>query len=265
MNLSAGETQAYSSADTVDPKLVVVSLHDVAPPFAEDIERQVDALGALGVSRFALKVVPNWHGQHPLSQLPGFTSRLVQWERQGAEVVLHGLEHRPRGRWRGSPQRLTRARMFAPSAAEFMTLGGAEARESVVSGLAELETAGLSRTETFCAPGWLMTDEAEDGVAEAGIRLVTGMFSLHDLSARRLWWIPSRGYMGTGNWSERGVGALNLIASSAIGRACIRKVYLHPDPSGRQRWRRALAEIRTAVETGWTPATFGQVAARLGR
>ena len=243
-------------------KSLIVSLHDVAPPFDVDIEAQLTALEELGIRRLVLKVVPNWHGQHPLSASPYFVERLQEWVVIGSQVVLHGVEHQPHGELRGSPARHLRARLFAARAAEFMTLSTVEATRMVEAGQAELARAGLPNPHTFCPPGWLMSDEAEEGVAESGIRVVTGMLSWRDLSVRRLHWLPARGYMGGGFAHEAGIRALDGIVGSSARRSTVLKIYLHPDTSGRRRWMGMVRRIAVLIEDGWDPTTFEDIASR---
>jgi len=137
-----------------------------------------------------------------------------------------------------------------------MTLCEAEARESILMGFDELALAGLPRPDTFCAPGWLLTDGARQGVADAGIRLLAGMFSIQDLQARRSQLVPSLGYMGGGRIHALGIGAMSSLVAPIAPRFSATKIYLHPDPSGRRRWRPAIQRAKTMVEHGWQPVTF---------
>lgn len=242
---------------------VIVSLHDVAPPYEADIRAQLEELRRLSVERCVLKVVPNWHGQHQLSRSPSLIDLLVRQVNAGSQVILHGYRHEPVGVWRGSPARMARARLFASRAAEFMTMSGAEARLAVERGLDELERSDLPPPDTFCAPGWLLSDEAENAVTEAGIRYLVGMFSLQDLRRRTLRWVPARGYMGAGRLHGCGAGVLAAMVGAVAGRATVRKVYLHPDTSGRRGWLKTINLVRDLLDSGWEPSTFGDLAREL--
>ena len=247
---------------------VIVSLHDVAPPFEAAIRQQIELLAAIGVRRLVLKVVPNWHGTYPLQDSPAFVALLRAQHQAGSQLVLHGYEHRPyHSRSFQSPwlSRL-RGRLFAAGAAEFLTLSVDEADAALQRGLACFEQVGLPRPTMFCAPGWLHNAEAESALKRVGLRYLIGMFAVRDLRRER-WSVltPAVGYMGASAGQELGVQMLNVLVGiarrSAWRAAPIAKVYLHPqrDPTGtivRQR----LAALATMVERdGWRPATYAEV------
>lgn len=245
---------------------VIVSLHDVAPPFEAAIRQQIELLAEIGVRRLVLKVVPNWHGAYPLHDSPTFAALLRAQYQAGSQLVLHGLEHRPyrhrpfQGPWLSR----LRARLFAADAAEFLTLSVDEAEAALQHGLACFEQAGLPRPTMFCAPGWLHNAEVETALRRVGLRYLIGMFTVRDVSARRRVLTPAVGYMGASAGQEMGVQVLNVIVrQSALRAASVAKVYLHPqrDPAGTI-VRRRLAELATMIERGgWRPATYAEVCA----
>ena len=237
-------------------KHLLVSLHDVAPPFERDILDQLDELERIGQFPVSLKVVPNWHGVHPLSESPRLLTSVKAWHNAGSEIVLHGNEHRRQGAWRGSPIRRARAGLFAPDAAEFMSMDGIQAMKSVESALDELEKCGLSRPTSFSAPGWLLSDEAQNAIAESGFQYLIGMQSILDLKCGSLLWTPSAGFMGGGSLHEAGIAALGSLTHPLVQRLGVIKVYLHPDVSGRRRWLRTVMQIDRLLRDGWTATTF---------
>jgi hypothetical protein len=245
---------------------VIVSLHDVAPPFEDAIRTQLALLAAIGVRRVTLKVVPNWHGAYPLSASASFVDLLRAQVAAGSQLALHGFEHQPRQRRSLHGPWLTRlrARLFAGNAAECLTLSSDETEDALRRGLAGFEQVGLPRPTMFCAPGWLHTAETEHALTRAGFRYLIDMFAVRDLWTHRRIWTPAIGYMGAAMGQEAGVQALNqIVRATALRSASIAKVYLHPqrDPSGvivRQR----LAELAAMIgRDGWQPATYEEVCA----
>ncbi len=71
---------------------VLVSIHDVAPPFARQLHELWSLCIGLGV-RPALLVVPKWHGAHPLERDARFMNWLFARADQGARIFLHGERH----------------------------------------------------------------------------------------------------------------------------------------------------------------------------
>jgi len=218
-------------------------------------------LASIGVQRCVLKVVPNWHGAYPLPQENGFVELLRSTLAAGSELALHGLEHRTHGRPRGTAAGRVRATLFANQAAEFMTLGGTEAKEAVREGLRLFAQAELPRPSSFCAPGWLLHEDARKAIKESGMRLLLGMFCADDFATGRRFWIPGFGYMGVSSGHEMAVQLLNwLVTTLAIRRATVAKVYLHPQGNLHSTALRAtLDKVARMVSQGWKPATYAEV------
>jgi predicted deacetylase len=243
---------------------VIVSLHDVAPPFEAAIRAQLDLLAAMGVRRVALKVTPDWHGAHPLRDSPSLVKLLHAQVAAGSQIVMHGFTHQPHGAsaFYGPWLSRARARLFAADAAEFLTLSLDEAVDALRRGLADFEQVGLSRPTMFCAPGWLHNAAADAALRRTGFRALIDMFTVRDLWTQRRIWTPAVGYMGAGPAQELGVQTLNaMVRQTALRSAHVAKVYLHPqrDPTGAVA-RRRLAELEAMItRDGWQPATYAEV------
>ncbi len=114
---------------------LLVSIHDVTPAHDGRIERILDLLAELGVGRYALLVVPNWHGGWPLERHPEFVEGLRRQQADGAEIFLHGLRHDEEGMKRSLVQRL-RAVGRTNREGEFLILSPTEAARRIDLGLA---------------------------------------------------------------------------------------------------------------------------------
>ncbi len=243
-------------------QVLIVTLHDVAPPFEAEIRAQLEQLAAAGVRRCVLKVVPDWHGSHPISGSPSLIDLLCSQLAAGSQLVLHGLEHRPHGPLRGAFWNRLRGAVFARDAAEFLTFPPSEAARAVREGLELFEEAGLPRPSAFCAPGWLLAGDMYAAIARAGIRHVIGMFSVHDLWTSRRYWLPAVGSMGVSSGQEAGVQLLNgIVRRTVLHRAAAAKVYLHPQGGMRNPGvRQMIAEVAEMVDRGnWLPATYAEL------
>ena len=71
---------------------VHVSIHDVSPSCAHEVEAAIELCAAVGAFP-ALLVVPDFHGRSPLLGDPRFCERLRELQALGHEVYLHGLLH----------------------------------------------------------------------------------------------------------------------------------------------------------------------------
>ncbi len=242
-------------------RALIVSIHDVAPPFETEVRALLEMLAAIGVRQRVLKVVPDWHGGHPIPQATSFVDLLQSELAAGSELVLHGLEHRRRGALRGPWVGRLRAALFAGDAAEFLTLEAEQAQQAVQEGLDLFAQAGLPRPSAFCAPAWLWTREAERAVRQAGIRHLVGMFSVRDLQSTRRCWLPGFGYMGGNSWHESAARAIGWLSSLPLRGTAVAKVYIHPQGSSDSPLLRAtLSRIARMVgEQGWQPTTYVEV------
>jgi predicted deacetylase len=243
---------------------VIVSLHDVAPPFEAAIQTQLEMLADVGVRRVALMVVPNWHGAAPLHSSPSFVSLLQAQVAAGSQLVLHGFEHRPAANrpFAGPWLSRVRARLFAADAAECLTLSADEMADALRRGVACFAQAGLPQPTTFCAPGWLYNAQTLAALRQTGFRSLIGMFTVRDAQDRRRAWTPAVGYMGAGPGQELGVQILNgIVQRTALRTASVASVYLHPqrDLAGAI-VRQQLARLAAMIERdGWQPATYAEV------
>lgn len=236
---------------------LVVSLHDVAPPFEPEIRRQITLLRSAGIDRLVLKVVPHWHGGYPLASAPTLLALLRDEVERGSQIVLHGLEHRRQGRLRGNVFGKVRAALFAGDAPEFLTLREEAAEAAVAAGLKMFEACALPAPSTFCPPAWLMTDEAESALRESGIRRTVSMFALRDLLSGARVPIAGIGYMGAGIRQEQGLAILNaLVARTWVPRAPVTRVFLHPQNAPSPALDTTIERIGSLVTRGWQPVTF---------
>jgi predicted deacetylase len=174
----------------------------------------------------------------------------------GSEVCLHGLEHRVRGPLvAGSVVSRTRARLFAPQSAEFLTLQVSQACEAIDEGVAELDRTRLGFPSTFCAPAWLMPSEYKSILRLVGISGYVGMYSVEDLETKARRYIPGFGFMGGSPPHEMGIRALNTMMHPLHSHARTIKFYLHPDVSEGGGWKPAVEKLKVVLSEGDFRAT----------
>jgi len=160
---------------------VHVSIHDVTPAHAADVELALARCAAVG-ARPALLVVPNFHGLWPLADHPEFCARLRELQQNGHEVYLHGYFHK------SSMASLTgddggRAHGLRRVFTQKLVSAG-EARERIEKGEAVLERAGL-RIDGFVAPAWSMPRWMHDVLSERGYRFTEDHLRVYDPQQKR--------------------------------------------------------------------------------
>lgn len=138
------------------PRLLCISLHDVAPATLDDCANTLAFLDDLRLGPVALLVVPDYHGLGRVDRDRRFTSFIESRILRGDEIVLHGLRHMDTGpRPRGIREWLTR-RLYTDGEGEFGQLDFEAARTRILRGLIVLRSAGWHPTG-FVAPAWLMS------------------------------------------------------------------------------------------------------------
>jgi len=215
------------------PNQFVLSVHDVAPPHRERVDRILDLLTTIGVPRRSLLVVPNYHGQSRIDQDHEFSSWLRHRQDEGDEIVLHGYDHLDARPPRDRSERF-KHRWFTRGEGEFLSLSYWEARDRIARGRTLLTEAGI-RAEGFVAPSWLINEDGMQAARDLGFQYTNSYQRFTDLAAGHSHWAPSLVF-GPGHLNEDvGIGLQRLL-SPVLARYRIARVILHPpciDHAGR--------------------------------
>ena len=232
---------------------LLVAIHDVTPAHERSLDVLYRLLDDLGVRRYALLVVPDWHGAWPLARFGAFTTGLRERAAAGAEIVLHGWRHDEIGQPRSLAHR---ARTFGRTdrEGEFASLTPAEATARIARGRDTLRAAGLEPLG-FIPPAWLPGPELPRVVAEAGLAFTEDSRGMVALPSGRRIRAPATCWSTRRAWRAVGsvvVAAVRLRVERA--RPLVR-VALHPpdadSPAVLASCRRtlgALLEQREAID-----------------
>jgi predicted deacetylase len=151
-------------------KRLLASIHDVGPAFEEPVDRLVERLERhLGGSRFAMLVVPDHWGRHPLVRGSTFAGKLRRWADAGVEMFVHGWYHRDRAEHAGIAR--FKARHMTASEGEFLGLTEAEAARRMADGRALVEDLTGHAAAGFIAPAWLYGPGAQAALERSGFAL----------------------------------------------------------------------------------------------
>src|SRR5262249_23758674 len=135
-------------------KRLVVSIHDVHAGSLDAAREQVEFCEALGVRRFSILVVPDFHMRTRFETSTALVEWLVSRQELGDEIGLHGLFHFNAGA-AASARLWFWNRLYTASEAEFLDLDFGSARFRIRYGKDRLEAVGLLPVG-FVAPAWLM-------------------------------------------------------------------------------------------------------------
>jgi predicted deacetylase len=212
-----------------DNRSLLASIHDVGPGFEREVDRLAGLLTeTLGCSRFAMLVVPDYWGRHPLRSGTLFANSLKARSDSGVEMFVHGWYHMDIAEHRGLAG--LKARYMTASEDEFLGLSYAEAARRMEEGRALVEDIIGRRTSGFIAPAWLYGPAAMDALHDSAFDLAEDHMKV---------WIPHTGEVVARGpvitWASRSPART---ASSLAFAALARKV-LHP-----------LRTVRVAVHPG---------------
>lgn len=162
---------------------LLLSVHDVSPVHWVSLRRIAEDLRELGVSRYSMLVVPDYHGKWPLEEHSDFCRWLAELEKEGAELVLHGLTHMGAPVAKFSTDGI-RSMIFTRGEGEFLGLSRERALSLVEQGLMRMEETLGSRAVSFVAPAWLYSRGTLRALGDAGVELAESRWRI---------WSPSRG------------------------------------------------------------------------
>jgi predicted deacetylase len=168
---------------------VHVSIHDVSPVWAGEVEYALRLCAAAGV-RPALLVVPNFHGRAPILEDPRFCARLRDLQADGHEIYLHGFFHRSRPHYEAAADTGSRLawlfaqRVASGGEAEMSDVSAAEGQRRVEEGERVLRAAGLG-VDGFVAPAWSMPPWLLPLLGDRGCRFTEDHLRVYDPATRR--------------------------------------------------------------------------------
>jgi predicted deacetylase len=195
---------------------VHVSIHDVSPVWAHEVQMALDLCRAVSV-RPALLVVPNFHERAPLLDDEPFCAWLRELQAGGHETYLHGFSHKSAERYDAARGHSRLAwhyaqRVASGGEAEMRDVSEFEGRKRIEEGHRVLERAGL-RADGFVAPAWSMPRWLLPVLAERGCRFTESHWRVYDPAARH-----SRPSFVL-NWASRSpLKVIRTVATCRLGK-----------------------------------------------
>lgn len=197
-------------------KRLLASIHDVGPGSAGAVSRLADMFERrLESQRFAMLVVPDHWGCHPLSGDMAFKARLRGWAEAGIEMFVHGWYHKDTARHRGAAK--FKARHMTAGEGEFLGLDAATALARMLDGKALIEDVIGRPAAGFIAPAWLYGEGARVALRRAAFPIAEDHWRVWRPADER---ILARGPVVT--WASRSVPRLaSSLAVAALARAAL--------------------------------------------
>ncbi len=179
-------------------KRIHLAVHDVSPVHWKVLGRMVSTLKDLGVHRYSMLVVPDYHGEWPLDAHADFCSWLRELAGEGVEMVLHGFRHQRPDAPKGPADR-ARAAMFTRGEGEFLGLSRARAEKLILEGRSKLKVALGMETECFAAPAWLYSGGTMKALTDLGFTAAESRWRIwNPTTGKTLLRVPVANYAGGG-------------------------------------------------------------------
>ena len=212
-----------------DNRSLLASIHDVGPRFEREVDRLVGLLtDTLLCSSFAMLVVPDHWGRHPVRSGTPFANRLRTWSDSGIEMFVHGWYHKDTVEHHGISG--LKARYMTASEGEFLGLSYKEAARRMEDGRALVEDIIGRKASGFIAPAWLYGPRAMSALRDSTFDLAEDHMRI---------WIPQTGQiLARGpviTWASRSTAR----TASSLAFAALARQVLHP-----------LQTVRVAVHPG---------------
>jgi hypothetical protein len=221
----------------------LVCIHDATPAYASETRVMIRDLAPFLGRRLSFGVVPNWHGEWPLSAHPDY----CQFVRESSEeLLLHGYCHKRLRGW-GPTTLLTEA------GDEMNGLDPEENRRTLERGQRVFTEAFGEPARGFLPPAWQRGQMRLGNGNALGLEHVLGFFSLDSRGGRKVplaTWSWDCGRWGWLGHVGHGIGWLFQSLDRGIPTLAI-----HPRDLERGFWPKVLWLTEQLLETGFEPST----------
>jgi predicted deacetylase len=205
---------------------LLVAIHDVTPAHAEALRRIYALLERLGITRYALLVVPDWHGAWPLEHHPAFVDDLLARQAAGVEIFLHGYRHDEAGTRRTLMQQLRVAGRTAAEA-EFRIIPPAEAERRLDRGLELFRRLGIAPVG-FIPPAWLHGEGALAQLRARGLGYTEGFWWITRVADGAQRFAPALSWSSAVPWRSRLTAGIAALRHHAPWIQPVVRVAIHP-------------------------------------
>lgn len=198
----------------------------MTPAHGPSLSQVYALLDELGITRYALLVVPDWHGEWPLEQHVGFVDDLLHRQAAGAEVFLHGYRHDEAGFRRTWMQHVRVAGRTAASA-EFYIAPPDEAARRLDRGLALFARLGL-KPVGFISPAWLHGPGLVDQLRRRNLALTEGFWVIANVANGRRVFAPALSWSTARPWRSGLTARIAAVRRVVEAERAFLRVAMHP-------------------------------------
>ena len=219
-------------------KKILLSIHDVTPFFAPEIDAICRKLDALGAMRRSLLVVPDYRRRTPLAEHPLWCRGIAARRETGSDISLHGIHH---------------------EYAEFGRLDLEAAREKIFRSRQSFGDAFGFAPGGFVAPQWFQSRGCKQAVTEAGFLYSARWSGLFDRAGVCLYRAFPVNFDWGAAWADRFFMCLNTFLLKHKKNGVIR-LSLHPMDVRHDLFEREAALLARLLDDGWECLSYADAA-----
>jgi len=208
-------------------KYLIVSIHDAAPPFLDELKTLSAWLDQKSIQPRSVKVIPNYLDQWNILEHRKFLDWMFSEKSKGSEIIQHGYNHKANAEKKGLTDRL-RDKYITRNGAEFLKSDYEKARKRIEEGKQIMEQAGFT-CSGFTSPTWYQSKEAGRAIQDCGFRYYTTASSIFDCQKQQNISSPAMGYLGMNSVPEYlSRFGHNLMRKIGFFRSPFTRMVLHP-------------------------------------
>ena len=242
---------------TASAHRALYSLHDVTPAKEDLVFAAIDHLRALGVTRLAMLVVPDFHGHGDLRAYPAFCARLRQALTPDDEILLHGYYHLADAQPQSAGRKLAAA-MLTAGEGEFHGLSYTAAAERLANGLGVLQEALDVRPTGFVAPAWLQNADVRRAVTDAGLSFCEDQLRIWPSGGAAIF-SPALSFASRTPARLWGSIAAAEVTSRILPRQAVSRLAIHPNDYRSAHLRQAITRVVTRWQANAIPSRYQEV------
>ncbi|MCQ2377916.1 MAG: DUF2334 domain-containing protein [Victivallaceae bacterium] len=219
-------------------KKILLSIHDVTPFFAPEIDAVCRKLDALGATRRSLLVVPDYMRRTPLAEHACWCRDISARRETGCDISLHGIHHEyaefGRADFEAAREKISRARQCFCDAFGFAPGG-------------------------FVAPQWFQSRGCKQAVTEAGFLYAARWSGLFDGAGNCLYRAFPVNFDWGADWAD---GLFMLINSFRLKhkKSGVLRLSLHPMDVRHGLFEREAVLLAHLLDDGWECLSYADAA-----
>lgn len=217
----------------------------MTPYFLKELQVIFDELDRLGVTKYNILIVPNWHNRFPINNDKRFIKLIKSHLRKESKIVLHGYSHSS-----DKKIHLLIHRIFGIGhGLEFKSISDSAIKSKIKMGLELIEKTFGVRPVGFVPPLWFYPRE-KGYLLKKHFKYYTNHFEInyfdHKISAVPL------AYTGVFN------KAVQLVSSTRVRtkRGGAVRLSLHPQDVQNGNFKHGLRDIEYLLSKNWKPFLY---------